>query len=85
MLERKKQKKLLNESNLTLKQKVLIALYTTSASQIEIANILSVSQKTVENRISDISGILKVTSRQAFTLNCIRYGFTKVARIFKEK
>lgn len=85
MLKRRKQKQFMNESKLTLKQKAIIALYTTSASQKEIATTLSISQKTVENRIGDISGILKVTSRQAFTLNCIRNGFTKVARIFKEK
>lgn len=85
MGERKKQKHVYGESILTLKQKAMIALYTTTASQKEIATTLSISQKTVENQVRNISDILKVSSRQAFTLMSIRNGLTKVARIFKEK
>jgi len=81
--ERKKQKLFQQESKLTIKQKAMISLYTTNASQKEIATTLSISQKTVENQVRDISGILKVNSRQEFTLKSIRKGFTRLARIFK--
>lgn len=82
MVERKKQRHLQDKLKLTIAQKTIITLYTTTASQKEIATTLSISPKTVENRVRDISSILKVSSRQAFTLISIRNGFTKVARIF---
>lgn len=84
MDERKNQKQLQDKLKLSPKQKEIIALYTTNASQKEIAATLSVSQKTVENRVRDVSGILKVASRQEFTLKSIRKGFTRLARIFNE-
>ena len=84
MAERRNQKHLLDKKGLTAKQKALIALYSTSASQDEIAEALSVSYKTVENRIKGISKTLEVTSRLELTLKSIRNGYIKVARIFKK-
>lgn len=83
MTERKNQKKKLDKLKLSLKQKEIIALYTTSASQKEIANALSLSTKTIENRVKSVSEILLVTNRQEFTIESIRRGFTRLARIFK--
>lgn len=84
MSERKNQKHLLDKKGLSAKQKALIALYSTSASQDEIAEVLSVSSKTVENRVRDISKTLEVTSRLELTLKSIRNGYIRVARIFKK-
>ena len=82
--ERKHQKEIQGDLNLSYKQKALMALYTTSASQKEIAASLSISTKSVENQVRDLSGILEVKSRQELTLKSLRKGFTRVARIFKE-
>lgn len=79
---RKKQKQLQDKLKLSPKQKEIIALYTTTAGQREIANALSVSSKTVENRVKTVSGKLKVHNRQEFTLESFRKGFARVARIF---
>ena len=67
------------------KQRELMTLYTTSAKQKEIAKTLSVSQKTLENRVKQLSETLNVTSRQEFTLKCISKGLSRMARIFKTK
>ena len=73
------------ELNFTKKQRELMTLYTTSAKQQEIAKTLSVSQKTLENRVKQLSETLNVTSRQEFTLKCISKGLSRMARIFKPK
>jgi DNA-binding NarL/FixJ family response regulator len=83
MTEMKLQKQLQNKLKLSPKQKEIIALYTTNASQKEIAAALSVSSKTVENRVKTVSGILNVSNRQQFTTISIRKGFTRLARIFR--
>ncbi|MBY0481803.1 MAG: response regulator transcription factor [Chitinophagaceae bacterium] len=83
MEERKKQKKTLENLKLSLKQKEIIALYTTSAGQKEIATALSTSPKTIEKRVKTVSEILNVTNRQEFTLESFRKGFARLARIFK--
>ena len=67
---------------LSAKQKEIIALYSTTAGQKEIADALSVSSKTVEKRVKTVSGKLKVLSRQEFTIQSLRKGFTRLARIF---
>ena len=83
MHERKNQKRQLERLKLSKKQKELIALYTTNASQKEIASALSLSTKTIENRVKSISEILNVYNRQEFTLESFRRGFVRIARIFK--
>lgn len=82
MAERKNQKQLQDKLKLSSKQKEIIALYTTTAGQKEIADALSVSSRTVENRVKTVSDKLKVLNRQEFTLESFRKGFTRVARIF---
>jgi DNA-binding NarL/FixJ family response regulator len=84
MAARKKEKQLLYNSNFTPKQMALIALYATSASQKEIAEAFSVSQKTIETRISDVARKLKFGNRQDFTLQSLRKGFIRVAHISKK-
>lgn len=83
MGERNNQKHQLNKLKLSNKQKEIIALYSTSAGQKEIATTLSVSSKTIENRVRTVSEILKVTNRQEFTINSLRQGFTRIARVFR--
>jgi DNA-binding NarL/FixJ family response regulator len=83
MYERKNQKRDYEKLKLSLKQKELIGLYTTTASQKEIAIALSLSTKTIENRVKSVSEILNVTNRQEFTIESLRRGFTRIARIFK--
>jgi DNA-binding NarL/FixJ family response regulator len=83
MNERNNQKRQLEKLKLSNKQKELIALYTTSASQKEIANALSLSTKTIENRVKSVSEIINVNNRQEFTIESLRRGFTRIARIFK--
>lgn len=73
------------ELNFTKKQRELMTLYTTSAKQQEIAKTLSISQKTLENRVKQLSETLNVTCRQEFTLKCISKGLSRMARIFKPK
>lgn len=82
--ERKRQKELQDHLKLTCKQKELLALYTTTASQKGIASLLSISTKSVENQVRNISGIFDVKSRQELTLKSIRKGLTRVARIFNK-
>lgn len=83
MKTRENQKEQLDKLNLSFKQKEIISLYTTSASQKEIANALSLSTKTIENRVKNVSEILHVNNRQEFTIESLRRGFTRLARIFK--
>lgn len=83
MAVRKKEKQLLYNSNFTPNQMALIALYTTSASQKEIAETFSVSQKTIETRISRVSKKLKFANRQDFTLQSLRKRLIRVAHVFK--
>jgi DNA-binding NarL/FixJ family response regulator len=83
MNERFHQKKNLGVFKLTPKQKEIISLYATSASQQDIAKALSVSTKTLENRVKNVSNLFNVKCRHDLTLNSIRFGIIRVARLFK--
>jgi DNA-binding NarL/FixJ family response regulator len=84
MNERKNQKASLNLLGFTPRQKAIMSLYGSSAHQREIAKIFSVSLKTVENHVRDISLKLEVKSRQELTLKNIRKGIIRLARIFHD-
>jgi len=81
-IERKKQKNSNQLSELNDKDKKLIALYNTSASQKEIADILCISENTLEKQIKKVSEKLNVKERQSFTLKSISKGLVRVARMF---
>ncbi len=82
MADRKNQKRFQDKLKLSTKQKEILALYTTTAGQKEIADALSISARTVENHVKTVSDKLKVVNRQELTIKSIRNGFTRLARIF---
>ncbi len=84
MKDRKKHKRLYDTSALTSKQKALAALYATGASQKEIAGSMDLSQSTVENNTNILTEKLEIENRQHLTLNSIRNGFSRIAKIFKK-
>lgn len=82
---RKVDKNTLCGLSLTYKEKILLSLNASEASVKEMAEILCISDKTIEKHIQNISQKMSVSSRKSLAIIAIRKGLVRIAHLFSLK
>lgn len=83
LIEKRQQERLFVSSvGLTAREEQLINLHATNFSQTDIADLLFLSQKTIEKQLKKASDKLHVNDRRSLVVEGIRKGIVKVARFF---